>query len=494
MATEIVHPDGRVELSDDAAISQSPLFNHDLAPVGIAGRTWSTYNYAALWVSMAHCIPTYMLASGLMDKGMSWSQALLTILLGNLIVLAPILLNSHPGTKYGIPFPVFARASYGVYGSNLPALLRALVACGWFGIQAWIGGQAVHTFLRVLLPSWPLLLGPGFAGHTTTEWVSFLLFWGLNIFVVYRGMELLRRVENWAAPFVLVMTGALVWWAISAAHGLGPILAQPGRLHGPEFWTAFFPGLTAMVGYWATLSLNMPDFTRFGRSQREQAFGQIVALPTTMTLFAGMGVVITSATAIIYGQAIWEPVALVGRFGNPAVVALAMFTIVVATLSVNIAANVVSPANDFSNAFPKLIGFRTGGLLTGLIGLAMQPWRLLESGARYIGWLITLSGGMGTVAGVLIADYWLVRRRKLLLEDLYLPGGAYAYTAGWNPRAVAATALGCALAWGGLIVPALSPLLDYGWFVGAFGAALCYLLLEKLAPSPAAARGATLQT
>ena len=484
MAFEVRHEDGRVELSDNLTIERSPLYNHDLAPVRVKDRSWSTYNYAALWISMAHCIPTYMLASGLMDKGMSWSQALFTIALGNLIVLAPILLNSHPGTKYGIPFPVFARASYGVYGSNLPALLRALVACGWFGIQAWIGGQAVHTFLRVLFPSWTTLLGT-LGGHPTTEWVSFLLFWSLNILIVYRGMELLRHVENWAAPFVLIMTAALVWWAIDRAHGLGPILAQPGRLSGATFWHAFWPALTAMVGYWATLSLNMPDFTRFGRSQREQAFGQIVALPTTMTLFAGMGVVITSATAIIYGKAIWEPVELVGRFHSPLVVAVAMFTIVVATLSVNIAANVVSPANDFSNAFPKLISFRTGGLITGLLGIAMQPWRLLESGERYIGWLITLSGGMGTVAGVLIADYWLVRRRSLKLEDLYLTHGVYTYRAGWNTRAVAATAIGCFFAWGGLGIPALAPLLDYGWFVGAFSAAAAYLIAQRFfAPHP----------
>jgi NCS1 family nucleobase:cation symporter-1 len=484
MALEIQHPDGRVELEDNLRIEHSPLFNEDLAPVRVKDRNWSTYNFAALWVSMAHCIPTYMLASGLMDKGMSWSQALGTILLGNLIVLVPILMNSHPGTKYGIPFPVFARASYGVYGSNLPALLRALVACGWFGIQAWIGGQAVHTFLKVLIPSWPTLLGAGFAGHATTEWISFLIFWSLNILIVYRGMDLLRHVENWAAPFVLVMTALLVWWAIDRAHGLGPILAQPGRLNGPLFWPAFFPALTAMVGYWATLSLNMPDFTRFGHSQREQAFGQIVALPTTMTLFAGMGVVITSATAIIYGKPIWEPVELVGRFTSPVVVAVAMFTIVVATLSVNIAANVVSPANDFSNAFPKYIKFRTGGLLTGLIGIAMQPWRLLESGDRYIGWLITLSGGMGTVAGVLIADYWIVRRRKLQLEDLYLASGAYGYRGGWNAKAVSATVFGCALAWAGLVFPPLAPLADYGWFVGAFGAAAMYLVLERLVPRP----------
>src|SRR5579862_5842967 len=365
--------DGRVELVDTRRVEASPMYNEDLAPVPLAQRNWSTYNYAALWICMAHCIPTYMLASGLLASGMNWSQALITILLGNTIVLIPILLNSHPGTKYGIPFPVFARAAYGTLGSNVPALMRALVAYGWFGIQAWIGGEALHTLFKTLMPSWPTLLGAGFAGHTTTEWVSFLLFWGLNIYVVYSGMDLLREVENWAAPFVLVMTGALLWWAVSRANGIGPLLAEPGKYRTlREFLPVFVPSLTAMIGYWATLSLNMPDFTRFGRSQREQVVGQVVALPTTMTVFAAMGVLITSASAIIYGESIWDPVQLVGRFSSPVVVAVSMFTAVVATLAVNIAANTVSPANDFANALPRLVSFKTGGLITGLLGIAIQ--------------------------------------------------------------------------------------------------------------------------
>jgi nucleobase:cation symporter-1, NCS1 family len=471
-------PDGRVELVDLSRVQASPLFNEDLAPVPIARRNWSTYNYAALWVSMAHCIPTYMLASGLMASGMSWAQALVTILLGNTIVLVPILLNSHPGTKYGIPFPVFARAAYGTLGSNVPALMRALVACGWFGIQAWIGGEALHTFFRTLVPAWPTLLGAGFGGHTTTEWISFLLFWGLNIFIVYRGMDLLREVENWAAPFVLVMTAALLWWAVSRANGLGPLLAQPGRFQSlREFWPVFVPSLTAMIGFWATLSLNMPDFTRFGRSQREQIVGQVVALPTTMSAFAAMGVMITSATAIIYGRAIWDPVQLVGRFTSPVVVTVAMFTVVVATLAVNIAANVVSPANDFANAFPRAIGFKTGGLITGILGILIQPWKLLADPSGYIyTWLLGYSGGLGSIAGVLIADYWIVRRRQLRLEDLYLTEGAYR---GWNLRAIGATAIGCALAWSGLVVPALKPLYDYAWFVGFCAAGAAHVALAR---------------
>ena len=447
----ISHADGRVELRHPEALHDSPLYNEDLAPVPVVRRDWTTYNYAALWISMAHCIPTYMLASGLMSSGMNWSQALFTILLGNTIVLVPILLNSHPGTRYGIPFPVFARAAYGTAGSNLPALMRALVACGWFGIQAWIGGEALHTLFAALIPGWKLMLGAGFAGHTTTAWLSFLLFWALNIGIIYRGMNLLRMVENWAAPYVLVVTAMLLVWAVRSAHGFGPLLSHPGKLNTwAEFMPVFVPSLTAMVGFWATLSLNMPDFTRFGRSQREQMIGQSVALPTTMFVFAAMGVLITSASALLYGEPIWDPVQLVGRFSNAWVVSFAMFSVVIATLSVNIAANVVSPANDFANALPKLISFRTGGLLTGLIGIAMQPWRLLADPHGYIfSWLIGYSGGLGSIAGVLIADYWWLRRRRLELSDLYRTEGVYRYTGGWNLRAVIATLVGCALAWGG---------------------------------------------
>jgi nucleobase:cation symporter-1, NCS1 family len=478
---EVQRADGRVELTDRSRIEASPLYNDDLAPVPIARRTWTTYNYAALWISMAHCIPTYSLASGLIANGMNWWQALLTVALGNTIVLIPILLNSHPGTKYGIPFPVFARAAYGTIGSNLAAILRALVACGWFGIQAWIGGEALHTLFASIIPGWATLLGAGFDGHTTTEWLSFLLFWALNVFVIYRGMDLLRHVENWAAPFVLVMTTALLGWAIWRANGLGPILSEPGKFAtAGEFFKVFVPSLTAMIGFWATLSLNMPDFTRFGRSQREQVIGQTVALPTTMFVFAAMGVLITSATFIIYHELIWDPIKLIGKFQSPLVIAVSMFTAVVATLAVNIAANVVSPANDFANAFPRVISFKTGGLITGVLGIAIQPWRLYADPSGYIFvWLLGYSGGLGSIAGVLIADYWILRKQELRLEDLYLTDGAYRYTGGWHLPAVIATVAGCALAWGGWLIPAMRPLYDYAWFVG-FGVSLAvYLALAK---------------
>src|SRR5712672_1268955 len=433
---------------------------------------------------MAHCIPTYMLSSGLISAGMNWWQALITILLGNTIVLIPILLNSHPGTKYGIPFPVFARAAYGTIGSNLPALMRAIVACGWFGIQAWIGGEALHTFFTSIFHGWPALFGT-FAGHATTEWISFLLFWALNILIIYRGMDLLRRFENWAAPFVLVMTALLLGWAVWRAHGLGYLLHEKGKFETwAQFRPIFIPSLTAMIGFWATLSLNMPDFTRFGRSQREQAIGQTVALPTTMTVFAAMGVIITSAAVVIYPNMkmdeLWDPMKLVGQFHQVVVIAISMFTVVVATLAVNIAANVVSPANDFANAFPKWISFRTGGLITGIIGILMRPWRLLADPSGYIfSWLLGYSGGLGSIAGVLIVDYWLVRKKRLELGDLYRKQGVYTYSGGWNWRAVVATLVGCTLAWIGLVIPTLRTLYDYAWFVGFGVAGLTHLLLTK---------------
>ena len=490
---QVQHADGRVELGAGVTLGDARLFNEDLAPTKLAKRTWNTYAFAALWISMAHCIPTYILASGLIKMGMSWGQALTTILLGNSIVLAPILLNSHPGTKYGIPFPVFARAAYGVFGANVPAIMRAIVACGWFGIQCWIGGHALQRFLESLWGGWPGMLGDGkVGGYLATEWLCYALFWSLNILIVYRGMDLLRRVENWAAPYVLVMTTLLLVWILRRAgqtgSGIGGILSQPSKFQSMgEFLPVFVPSVTAMVGFWATLSLNMPDFTRYGRSQREQTVGQVVALPTTMTVFAAMGIFITSASAQVFGEAIWDPIDLGARLGSRPLVALAEMTAVIATLAMNIAANVVSPANDFSNLAPRRISFRTGGLMTGILATFMMPWKLLENSDRYInGWLLGYSGGLGSIAGVLICDYWIIRRTRLQLADLYRSKGSYDYGGkGFNPAAIVATLVGCFVAWIGIWVQPLHWLYDAAWFTGTLSSAAVYGMCMWKARAPA---------
>lgn len=503
---EVVHPDGRHELADLSVIRESPLYNEDLAPVPIGRRTWTTYNYTALWVGISHCIPTYLLAAGLVAVGMSWVQALITIAAGNLIVLVPMLLNGHAGTKYGIPFPVFARASFGVFGANFPAILRALVACGWFGIQTWIGGQAVYTLVGALAgKGW--LGARTVAGEHWTLWLSFAVFWAINVLIVLRGMAALRRFESWAAPFVLVMAFALFGYMVVKAGGLGPIVTQPSKLGwGTKFWPVFFPSLMGMIAFWATLSLNIPDFTRFGAGQRQQLIGQALGLPTTMTLFSGLAVLITSATVVVYHRAIWDPVALTGKFSNPVIVVIALFTLAVATIATNIAANVVSPSYDFCNALPRWVNFRRGAVITGVIGILIQPWRLLANPHLYIfTWLDFYGGLLAAVAGVLIADYWLLRGSRLDLAGLYHPDGAYRYRGGWNWRAIVATVAGMVLAVGGAnstpgggpfpgvgLIPFLKPLYSYDWLVG-FGVALVgYWILTQLfrsavpRPDPAA--------
>ena len=447
------------------------LYNEDLAPIPLERRTWGTYNYASLWVAMSVCIPTYMLASGLIAGGMSWKQAIGTILLGNLIVLAPMILNAHAGTKYGIPFPVYVRASFGVRGANVPAVLRALVACGWFGIQAWIGGQAIYSMLAVLWPNG--------ASHAGVPWICFFAFWLLNMLVIWRGIETIKFLEGIGAPFMLGVGLLLLWWITRKAGGLGPVLSTPSKFKTTsEFFRFFVPSLTGMVGFWATVALNIPDFTRYAKSQKAQMTGQALGLPTAMTLYSFIGVAVTSASVVLFGQAIWDPVALLGRFHEPVIASIALVALLVATLNTNVAANVVSPSNDFSNLNPRLISFRTGGLITGVIGILMMPWKLLTDFNSYIfGWLVGYSGLLGPIAGIMIADYFVVRSRSLNVEALYRRGGEYEYSSGFNWRAMIALGLGVAVALVGLLLPSLRWLYDYAWFVGFVISAGAYCLL-----------------
>jgi len=454
-------------------VQSSPLYNHDLAPATSEQRHWGTYNFAALWISMSVNILTYMLAASLIQGGMNWKQAVATIFIGNVIVLVPMLLNSHPGAKYGIPFPVLARASFGVLGANVAAVLRALVACGWFGIQAWIGGEAISTLLATLYPAWKNL--------PCGTAVCFLAFWLINLAVVIKGIEYIRILQGISAPILLGVGLLLLGWAYHAAGGFGPMLSVPSKFTTFSAFLKFLiPALNGTVGFWATVSLNIPDFTRFARNQREQIIGQALALPTTMTLYAFVGIVVTSATVVIYGTAIWDPVQLLSRFHSPVAVAISLVAILLATLNVNIGANVVSPANDFSNLWPRRISFRTGGIITCFMGVVMMPWKLLHDYGTFIFvWLGGYAPFLGAVAGIMICDYFIIRRRELRLDDLYLRGGLYEYSRGFNWRAVAALALGAGTALAGLVSPSLGALYDYSWFVGFAVSFVVYYALMR---------------
>jgi nucleobase:cation symporter-1, NCS1 family len=483
-------PPAFVEITDD--LSSSPLWNPDLAPTRLSQRTWSTYHIAALWIGMSVVITTYTLASGLMQQGMAWWQAMLTILGGNVIVLIPMILNAHAGTKYGVSFPVLCRASFGVRGANVPALLRALVACGWFGIQTWIGGLALHTLLGAAFPAWTNMPG--------AVWVAFAIFWLIQVFIILKGLEGIKYLESWSAPLLLGGGALLLMWAINRGGGLLRILGESVRLqttHVP-FWQLFPAALTANVGYWATLSLNIPDFTRYARSQRSQALGQALGLPATMTAFAFIGVAVTSATIVIFGEAIWDPVSLIARIGSPPIIIFGALIVLVAQLTTNMAANVVSPANDFSSLAPRHVSYLTGGLITAFIGIAMMPWKLYADAAAYIfTWLVGYSSLMGAIGGILIADYWVLRRRELSLGDLFNTSGRYAYTNGVNQRAMVALVLAILPVLPGFLRAATTSggqvadpnffdfLYTYAWFVTfalSFG---LYLLMSPRVPHSA---------
>ena len=466
------------------SVNDPTLSNNDLRPTTPEQRRWGFYNYSALWFSMCMEITTYQLASSLIAKGMDWKEAVGTVLLGNLIVLVPLLLNAHAGAKYGIPFPVFIRAPFGVRGANLAAMLRAVVACGWFGIQSWIGGTAIFAMLTVI---WS-----GLNGNRGVLWACFLFFWFLNMVVVWRGVDSIRRLQAFGAPFMFIMAALLLIWVRMKAGSFGTMLSAPSHFHSTSsFLAVFFPSLTAMVGYWATLALNIPDFTRYSKSQSAQSWGQAFGLPVAMALYTFVGISVTSASEVLFGHPIWNPIVLIGAFHQPVVAFIALVAILVATLNVNIGANVVSPSNDFSNLYPRLISFRTGGLITGLLGLAMCPWKLLASPDAYIfGWLVGYSGLLGPVAAIMVADYFLIRGTELDVNSLYHREGVYYYTKGINPRSMVALALGVGIALIGLFVEPLHFLYDYAWFVGFFTAGAAYIAMMKLAAPAAFAKQA----
>jgi len=477
-------------------LKASGLYNSDLAPVPASGRKWHMLSFAALWISMSACIPTYMLASSLIGGGMNWWQAVLTIFLGNLIVLIPMILNAHAGTRYGIPFPVYCRAAFGTKGANIPAILRALVACGWFGIQTWIGGEAIYKICAVIFHI-PVVPAANWFGVTAGQFLCFMLFWGINMFIIYRGIDTIRFLLNIKAPLLLALGLLLLSWAYVQAGGFGPILSQPsqfdiGQPQAGKFWSYFFPALTGMVGFWATLSLNIPDFSRYAKSQSDQVFGQALGLPLTMALYSFIGVAVTSATTIIYGKTIWDPVDVLTHFSSPVVLVFAMLALCIATLATNIAANVVSPANDFAHLAPKKISFRTGGFITGVIGILMMPWKLIADPTGYIfTWLIAYSALLGPVGGILIADYFIYRHCKLSLPDLYKASGAYRFTNGFSYIALFSLVAAVAPSVPGFLVnvkllnadsvPAmLVGLYDYAWFIGFALAFVLYLALRRL--------------
>ncbi|MCG7590337.1 MULTISPECIES: NCS1 family nucleobase:cation symporter-1 [unclassified Halomonas] len=484
--SRMINQQGLVELAVEDDVRESARFNEDIAPTEAKERTWSKWNIAALWVGMSICVPTYTLGGVLTAYfGLSVGEALLAILLANVIVLIPLTLNAFPGTKFGIPFPVVLRSSFGILGSNVPCLVRALVGCGWFGIQTMFGGLAIHLLLSALFPAWAALGGVG-------EVIGFFVFGAMNLYVVIRGAESVKWLETLAAPLLLAVGIGLMMWAWPHMS-MTELLAQPpSRPEGASVYGYFFAGLTAMVGFWATLSLNIPDFSRFAKSQKDQIVGQILGLPLTMFFFAALGVVLTAASESLVGQTIADPVNLIGMIDSPAWVVLAMVLIIIATLSTNTAANIVSPTNDFQNIAPKFINQTRGVLLTGAVGVLLMGYDLLQKAGvvsqgvsleqMYSNWLLGYSSLLGPIAGIMAVDYFLIKKQRLDVPSLYMDHHAYPAV---NIAGFIAFGVPVALTLLSLLTGTMNWFYDYGWFTGsALGAVVYYLASQALATSP----------
>ncbi|GJM36386.1 MAG: hypothetical protein DHS20C18_53870 [Saprospiraceae bacterium] len=558
-----------VELKED--LSASDLYSEDLAPVPKGNRTWTKWHLAAIWVGMAVCIPTYLLASYMIIDGMSWLEALIIIGLANIIITIPMVLNGHAGVKYGIPFPVIGRSSFGINGIHIASVVRAIVACGWFGIQTWIGGLAVYAIYCIMVGIEPAM------GLSFGKFVGFAVFWLINIYFIWKGTESIKFLEQYAAPILILIGVGMIGWGITQAGGFKIVLDQNTQLQTPaaevyqdnnqyfvainpikdlngiikaseykvivngadHAWTnipadaatpiavglnatsqpdvkvqlrkqtangviessvttakvrvtektgtstklwSYLLWLTIMVGFWATMSLSIADITRYAASQKAQVAGQFIGLPGTMMLYSFVGIFVTCAAIInfddilISSDAPWDPVTLISKFDSPVVVILSQIAMIIATLSTNIAANVIAPANAFSNLSPKNISFRWGGVITGVIGIIICPWILLDEISSI---LIFISGLLGPVLGIMLADYYFVRKKQIQLAELYKHDGAYTYNAGFNPAAIVALVVGIGVALTGYFVPALDALYKLSWFTGFIVSFFIYYFMMK---------------
>ncbi|KAJ7557990.1 hypothetical protein O6H91_04G020200 [Diphasiastrum complanatum] len=470
------------------------LTNEDFMPTMPEKRNFSLLDMTSLWVGLVVGIPSYYLAGSLVEMGMSWWQGIGTVFLGNVLVYFPLVLTGHAGTKYGIPFPVLARASFGVKGANIPTLLRALVGCGWFGIETWIGGQAIFHLVNVWMGGKLNASVIPWIGTTIPELSCFLLFWLLQVGIIINGIESIRELERYSAPILTVLSAALLIWVYVKAGGFGRMLSAPSQFgpNGPkagQFWKVFFPALTANVGFWATLSLNIPDFTRYAKSQADQMLGQ-AGIPIFMAAFAFVGLAVTSSTEILFGKVISNPVEVVVKIGGFLPIFLSLIGVILATLTTNIAANVVAPANALVNVNPSMFSFRKGGLLTAALGVLFQPWRLLQSTHGFINtWLIGYSALLGPLGGIILADYYLLRHRHLDIDSLYSSSkeGPYWFFGGINFSAIFALVSGVLPCMPGFLhvagllknVPnGFLVLYDNAWFAGFGIAGLVYLILS----------------
>lgn len=480
--TQVVR-NGLYELTDaaKAELSSSKYYNEDLAPTSVSQRNWTTYNISMLWVGMAICIPSMSLASGLIGMGVSPWLSIINVALGNIIVLIPIQLNSQIGTKYGIPFPLFARLTFGGKGAQIPAILRAITACGWTSVQAWVGGGAVAAIIGCVIPSfadagWTVGL-PSWGGMQTVAmgqfigYVIFMLFIG---WVAYKGMDQIKWIQNIGGPLLIIIMIALLVWATTYAgsegYSFGDVINSGNNDALIEaaggFALVYLGGLMGNIAFWATMALNIPDFSRYARSQKDQFRGQLYGMPLPMAFCAFVGAFFARATELVDGTAMFDPTAVFYHLNNKLIILIAALGVAAATVTTCVAANVVAPANGFSNINPKKISYKKGVVITMLIAFfVLQAWWIYGSGGAYFTWMNAYGTILAPIAAIFIADYFVCKNRQIEIAALFKgENGRYWYSGGFNQAAI--------IAW---IVAFIIPLLAYFNISGGLGTIIAYI-------------------
>lgn len=444
--TQVEFSEGLFELSPETLqeLAGSKYMNADLVPTSAAERTWSTYNIGMLWVGMVICITGFSYAAALIALGMAPIIALINVLIGNLIILIPMQLNSHAGTRYGIPFPVFSRITFGRVGAHLPSLTRAIVAAGWCAVQCWVGGAAFSSIISVFSSSWDT--------EGTGRFIGFGLFMIVTLILGLRGSEGIKWIEAIGSPVLIILCVGLLVWIITLGNDYGVSVADMFLAGNNEEALAanggmayvFMAGITSNIAVWATLALNIPDFSRYAKSQKAQFRGQLYAMPTSVMALVIIGAMFAKVTEVAYGQAEFDPTVVLLHLNNKVVVVLASLGVIIGTLTTNMAANVVAPANGFANLAPKKISYKVGIIITCILCVVYRPWWMYgDAGAFMFSWLGTCGTILGPVAAILVADYFIVKKKRINVKALYDENNdTYEYNNGWNVRAIAAWVLG----------------------------------------------------
>lgn len=455
-------------------------FNEDVLPTLQENRNWGIGNYTTVWMGSVHNIPNYIAIGGLFAIGLSVGQVFAAIMCAAIILATVMVLNGHAGSKYGLPFAMLLRSSFGSKGAMIPGVLRGVIAAiMWFGFQTFAGSQALSILIGKMWPTYLTLGGDwNLLGLTLPALISFLIFWALNVALIFGGMDFLGKFTNILSPLVYIVFGGMAIWAINLAGGIGPIINHTGAGMSGNSVIVFLGAITAIIAAWAAPMVSVSDFTRLARSHKDQAVGQTLGLIVTYLLFAVASIAIIVGSEIAFGTPIWNVLDVVAQFDNWFAVGISVLTLCLTTLSVNVTGNIVPAGYQLASLFPKKLTFKSGATIAAVIGILVMPWKLMENSTSIFTFLNIVGGLLAPVTGIMLAQYFVISKTEIDLKELYSNHGKYNYKNGFNVNAIITLTIAGTLCLIGIFIPLFKPLYEMSWIVGIISAFIIYILLE----------------